>query len=500
MHPDGRVTAVGVGAGVDTHAPWSELVWSVAQFSAGGQRVEPFGDNGLAQTPGSWDIDSPADVAIDREGRIVVIGRARPAQRDMYYRPRWAIVRYLPEGQPDPAFGGDGLVITEFPDSVGAEAESVSVAPDGSYVVVGYRGYVGQRSQGIIVRYGESGEVLDMSAPGPFPDSYLTGGDVDKDGRVLAVGVMPRPDMDGAQGVLARYTPDLELDPEFGQGGVVTSRYGTDDIPLAVTLDAGLAPSAIGWARAQPTASGLVKRYDAGGAPDSSFGAAGIFDWNNAPRSSVFVDGEYSLDRALIAVGRTGPNTQPENEDEDTTRPAIVRLTSGGKLDHGFGHEGVVPAPFGRDGAGHATRGELRSIALTPSGDLVAGGNLVDDTGYNHFTVAKFKGGPPDFVAPRIRVRSIQGARRARRIVVVLRCDEDCRVQVGGQLRWGHQRRSALRPRRAVIPAERSTNLTLRARVRPERRRVRCLLRLRASDTPGNTRRTHVRRALRLKP
>ena len=76
-----------------------------------------------------------SSVAIDSQGRIVVAGEigysASPNEDD------FALARYKPNGSPDPAFGGDGVVRTDF-DGRGDAASDVAIDSQGRILAAGY--------------------------------------------------------------------------------------------------------------------------------------------------------------------------------------------------------------------------------------------------------------------------------------------------------------------------------------------------------------------------
>jgi hypothetical protein len=52
--------------------------------------------------------------------------------------PKFAVARYLPDGRLDPAFGGDGVVVTDF--GVGGRPTSVAIDAQDRIVVAGADG------------------------------------------------------------------------------------------------------------------------------------------------------------------------------------------------------------------------------------------------------------------------------------------------------------------------------------------------------------------------
>ena len=151
-------------------------------------------------------------------------------------------MRYLPNGQLDPAFGDGGVVITH--DAANEHVHSIALAPDGKVLVSGVVDQAGWRLR--VERYLPDGH-LDATFGGTgivttaFGTSSFGGGvTVQADGKVVAsvpVWVPPR-DRFG----LVRYTVDGAIDPTFG-GGTRYYEFGTASAtPYAVAIQDGGSP------------------------------------------------------------------------------------------------------------------------------------------------------------------------------------------------------------------------------------------------------------------
>ncbi|HWC32454.1 MAG TPA: delta-60 repeat domain-containing protein, partial [Actinomycetota bacterium] len=109
------------------------LATSIA-FAVPGDLDTTFGGgDGKVTTDFDADValyDAARDVAAAPGGRIVAVGVGQAPNYD------FAIARYLPNGDLDTSFGGDGKVTTDFfgqPDW----AYAVEILPDGKILVVG---------------------------------------------------------------------------------------------------------------------------------------------------------------------------------------------------------------------------------------------------------------------------------------------------------------------------------------------------------------------------
>jgi glucose/arabinose dehydrogenase len=204
----------------------------------------------------------------------------------------------------------------------------------------------------------------------------------------------------------------------------------------------------------------------------------------------------------------------PETADPATRRTVLTIEHSsqsnhnGGQLH--FGRDGCLWVTTG-DGGGQNNQlnnaqnrgtllGKIVRIDPDPPG---AGGPVCRAQG----TVGAPPGATPDTTAPRVRARAPgrQRVLRLRGAVVYVRCDERCRLSVGGTLRIG-QRRLLLRrvtatgaanQRRRLKPRVRPRGLRRLRRALANGRRPRVSLRIRASDEAGN--RSLVRRGVRVR-
>ena len=71
-------------------------------------------------------------MAIDAQGRVVTVGLAAVGDND------FAIARYLPDGTPDPTFSGDGKVTYDILAGDFDSAQAVAIDQQGRIVVVGF--------------------------------------------------------------------------------------------------------------------------------------------------------------------------------------------------------------------------------------------------------------------------------------------------------------------------------------------------------------------------
>ena len=129
VRPDGKIVVGGSRfSGGVTRA------WALLQFLPDGTPDPGFGTAGQTLSPvGSANgLASIASIVVQDDGRIVAGGTADNARG----LPKFFAGRYLPDGTPDSAFGGDGFVTYPIADNQ-ERAQEVLVQSDGRIVLVG---------------------------------------------------------------------------------------------------------------------------------------------------------------------------------------------------------------------------------------------------------------------------------------------------------------------------------------------------------------------------
>jgi len=183
-------------------------------------------------------------------------------------------------------------------------------------------------------------------------------------GKLLVAGsIIVNGDADFA---LARYNADGTLDTTFGNGGLVTTDFGsTADEAYAIAIDP--ATGKILLAGHTQTDAGFfdfaIARYNADGSLDSTFGA------NQNGKVVVDFAGDFDQATAITFQGTSiivsGTATVSFNAEF-----AMLRLTGDGLLDTSFGaaHSGKVMTEWA------GALAESSGVAVTPTGGIVVVG------------------------------------------------------------------------------------------------------------------------------
>jgi uncharacterized delta-60 repeat protein len=294
--PDGRIVATGTSN--------RERV-IVIRYLEDGTLDSSFSGDGIAGTPRSAHLWSGEDLAIQPNGRIVVVGSG---QEGVKYE--FAAARFLANGKRDRTFSNDGMVLTPF--DWGA-ALSVALQPGGKIVAAGFH------SRGLaLVRYlpdgsldrtfGDRGRVGFWDVPSPPWAIFALAVAIQPNGRIVAAG-----DYDIFHLGIARLMPDGRLDPSFGGDGVVRTHVkGSQQALSALALEPGGRILAAGYAGPHEITDDVVPRFVAvryrwDGSLDDSWGGNGKVatffpGWARGAGAALQPDGN------LVVVGSIGLN------------------------------------------------------------------------------------------------------------------------------------------------------------------------------------------------
>ena len=254
LQDNGKIVAVG-------HAGAHSSDFALARYNPNGSLDTSFSGDGK-QTTGFGDVDRAAAVALQDNGKIVVVGHDGS---------HFALARFNPNGTLDPSFSGDGKQTTAFGGHSNG-ATGVAIQGDGKIVAVGDT--VTGTANFALARYNPNGS-LDTSFSGDgkqttdFGDVDRAAGVALQGGKIVAVG-RGGP---GSDFELARYNPNGSLDTSFSGDGKQTTNFGAVDGATGVALQGGGRIVAVGGAG--PGSDFALARYNLNGSLDPSFSGDG---------------------------------------------------------------------------------------------------------------------------------------------------------------------------------------------------------------------------------
>lgn len=296
IQKDGKIVAAGNTS--QNTEPSNDF--ALARYLPDGKLDSTFGTSGKVISPIGSDEDVATAVAIQKDDKIVAAGRSfNPNGTDYDF----AVARYLPNGMPDPAFSGDGKLTTDIHSFDNDDkASAVAIQKDDKIVVAGR-----SNQSFALARYlpdgqldpafGFGGAVTTLFGAGVAGINAIA---IQKDGKIVAAG--------GFQNAiaLARYLEDGQLDSTFGTGGtVVTTLPGFSKAnSIALQQDGRIVVGGLAGNEF------LVALYRGFGVLDPSFGNGGIVTTTIVPNQEAAVhDVAIHSKQTILAVGRTCSQT-----------------------------------------------------------------------------------------------------------------------------------------------------------------------------------------------
>jgi uncharacterized delta-60 repeat protein len=394
---------------------------AIVRFLPNGRRDPGFGGNGAVPIgPIEGSLFRLADVVVDSQGRILVAGTTKPRTRNGMIGPPVpgpipsvaTIRRYLPNGQLDPEFGGNGILNTHlgakpatfegqaYPEAaVGVVGLAVDAADrpivTGSAVIeVGkcpqsQNRY--QASQGIVARLTVGG-----AADASFGDNglkslgglgWLGAPILTPAGLVLSGGAAEPCPQGGplSPTVLVRLLDDGGLDAGFGEGGFWSRPFTrVSDVALAPGGKLVLLTRTIELSRGEWIESrGAAARLRSNGSLDRGFGRAGRLELKLGKQSFLEAIAADAKGRVLLLGDVWRPSKRGENFRSGFL---LVRTTVAGEPDPQFGRDGRVMTGFGG-------RTKVRATELLLNrGHIVGGGKVTGPRSGNGFAIARYLG------------------------------------------------------------------------------------------------------------
>lgn len=397
----GRIIAAGYDMG-------GSADFAVARFLAGGELDTTFndvasptlanGDGKLSFGFGGLSSERASGVALQSDGKIVVVGTTKPGPDDAADSGNdFAIARINADGTLDATFGGDGKVTIDFGGN--DQCNDVVIQPDGKIVVVGSRLTLGPLEQDFAVARLNSDGTLDntFSDDGMQNVDMLAGADDFANGVAMSGEKIIVAGASGLRGsgatafnfAIARLNADGSLDSDFsGDGRQFVDFRGGEDIAEDVAVDryGRVVLAGSGGATDTSGADFAVARLTAAGNLDAFFNDVDVPAAGNG-------DGRLLLD--LGAFGSAlGLAMEPNGADPEiylagyAGDPAdgrdfvLARLQPEGSLDSSFGGgDGVQLTDFAdSDDFGYA-------VALEKNGGAVVAGSSAAN-----FAVARYFG------------------------------------------------------------------------------------------------------------
>lgn len=351
--------------------------------AAAGDLDPGFGGDGKVTTNFFGNFDEARDVALARDGKIVIAGEATRDTANGDDRD-FSAVRYNADGSLDTTFGGDGKVSVDF----GQDFEiafGVAVQNDGKVVAAGLHTtfpFGSTSSDFVVVRFNRDGSLdttfdRDGLVITDFPGTDFNSADsvvIQSDGRIVvggSTGLLENEDV--GDFALVRYNPNGSLDGTFGTGGrVLTDFAGLGDGlgQIALQRDGKLVAAGTAFLDRAEKGDYAAVRYHRNGTLDTTFDHDG--------KVTTDFDGEEDEGDALAIQADGKVVVSGIANSTDTTGDfGLVRYNTNGALDTTFGGDGTVKTNF--PASTTSDLDQAFAVAIQADGKIVAAGAAAFD-------------------------------------------------------------------------------------------------------------------------
>ena len=261
-------------------------------------------------------------------------------------------------GEYDASYGTDGVVTGDGVPYTNVAMRDASPTPDGKVVIIG-----GSNEGSWVARYSLADAKFDPSFAGtgytiPLPGTGFNDVLALPDGRIALAGTTfhtPPGKGQSSDASVVMLRPDGSLDPSWSGDGVyryvnpdsigtgtTTERYASDGLEVVLDTQGRLLlggtrnyPEAISSTTTNYSWRLMAIRLTAAGEPDPSFGDGGVAV--TKPQGSfAYSDIGVAPDSGVLLSG-----TQLDPYHDELS--VVVRFTSAGAIDTGFGQDGYVP-------------------------------------------------------------------------------------------------------------------------------------------------------------
>lgn len=338
-----------------------------------------FGNNGIVKTDYNNLYESFTGMTVQNDGKIIVVGHSEvgtTASREAI------VIRYNENGSLDTTFGINGIATTP---PVYDQLNVVKVQSDGKIVAAGFT----NNQDFLIIRYTSNGQ-LDPSFGTNgivITDFYkdIVGSSQDRinciaiqnDGKILVGGIAKY--FSNYPYGIARYNTDGTLDNTFGLGGKTLLNHnfllatGYKEIYDMVVTPSGkiYAVGETGDSSASSYNDQTIVRFNSDGSIDQTFGINGARSFNRNVKSS-FKAIKIQNDGKMVLIGNASVSLN------------VTRLTETGVLDTTFSSDGRDTPPIGASASFGA------SVLIQPDGKIIISGDMFGTLNYYQPVVVRY--------------------------------------------------------------------------------------------------------------
>ncbi|MFN8487969.1 MAG: hypothetical protein U0350_10275 [Caldilineaceae bacterium] len=367
LQPDGKIV-VGGDTGTGNESTQAVLL----RLQPDGSPDPTFAQNGQLVTDFGAQLNGVSQVQFQPDGKLVV---AVAGSYGVLSRGNFDLVRLLPNGAMDTAFGNHGHATLDLQDPQGESVNTVAILPDEKILVTGN---LRTDDDPVVMRWNSNG-TLDTTLDGngwrllnPPQDHRLASftAFLQPDGKLVLAGTTYLFQNQPHQLALVRLTNAGAFDPTFAAAGQFLFSPGNSGAnAVAVQPDGKILVGGYTSHDSKDAVSDwALLRYNPDGALDPTFNGAGeIITGFNSIRGNAWIkDLTLQPDGKIVVAGRI---------DGPQEAASVVRYNVDGALDPTFGAQGVLSPTLALmlDETRHP-------LALQPDGKMVVGGNRYIDS------------------------------------------------------------------------------------------------------------------------
>jgi uncharacterized delta-60 repeat protein len=368
LQPDGKIIAVGTSF----TTPASIVV---TRYAANGALDLTFGSNGTTVTSLPSADASAFAATLQADGKLLVAGRSCPVSGVssfllLRYHTNSITVTGTP-GTLDTGFGTGGIVTTGIPSGVSNSANAIAL--NGTNILLAGHSKIGGRFVIALAQYTSSGALDSTFGSGGIVTTPVGSLDADAaalavqgDGKIVAAGLAGNAFTNVWDVALLRYNANgsLDTDPTTGFGGgtgIVTTDIGSSSNyanAVALQADGKIVVAGNAFANSFANTSDIaVLRYNTDGTLDTAgFGSPnGYVTTNIGAFDNGFAVAVQPADGKIVVAGNADSGMGD--------RLALLRYSSNGSLDNGFGTGGIVT----RTATGPSIVAGAFGVALQPA-------------------------------------------------------------------------------------------------------------------------------------
>jgi uncharacterized delta-60 repeat protein len=380
IQSDGKI----VVAGTVYNQTTNNSDFGLARYNTAGLLDITFSEDGKQTTDFGGSYDNANGVAIQSDGKIVVVGETESATTD---NEDIGLARYNTNGVLDRNFDRDGKLTRYFPASDGT-FYAIAVQSDGKVVVAGRAKNVSDNYDFALARYNADGSLdRNFNRSGKQTTDFFGGSDyvygvaIQSDGKIVVAGSVYDPTTGNEDFGLARYNTNGSLDKTFsGDGKQTTDFFGSYEYArgLAIQSD-GKMVVAGGVYDPNGNQDFAIARYTTAGLLDNTFSEDGK-QTTDFGGSDDFARGLAIQSDGKIVVA--GEIYDFNNGNEDF---AIARYTTAGLLDTDFDGDGKQTTDF------FGSYDNANAIGIQSDGKIVVAGGIYDfNNGNEDFAIARY--------------------------------------------------------------------------------------------------------------